>query len=713
MTVEIPVGPGVPTWTSTRYTATVNGSACWVGGRTQVLRNFNTAMGTATNSYEQSWVKVGTDETVTIEVTRIAGAITSASLTPNYPDIQSSIVAGKLRLVVPAGRLFHVSINGDAGNLLHVFSNPVQDTVPVGAVEWSTSGLGGIIPNGTKLKFSAGIHTLPSPFIVGSNVTIHIDRNAVVDGNYYIPAADDTVWQGAGNCILTSITNEALWALGQASGFAATLPYWVFIGVPLASETPLFRRKNIVRGLTFFAIPTGIAYWGINRWIDCQFITPYHPGASGVWSAYPHPTTGEASIEHCYGFAGDDAIDGLAYAKTTVTNCVTGTTLNGNCVLSYWADQFDDGTTSITFDDCDWFHMGNADTDTDDTYVQRGGHTIMHAVVDGYATERLRGRFDVFSSGTNKVWGRIRSRAFYFAVRSYPYASPIDPDQARDQVGQISNIDIRGWEFEFAPEQPSIITANGRENAPHRIYFTDVTFAGTKLKPHNFLEFFELDSEAYRIYVAGHPMVTEVDICNQALSLLGDVGQITSIDPPDGSAQALVCNRFYDQAIDATLQMHAWSFAVKHETLVAATNDRDEWAYAYEVPDGLLRVLFVLPATTRQDFPDQFSEAGRDYAIELDADDAPILYTNMANARIRFIKRITNEALFSPLFIQAAAAHLASLMAGAIIKGNEGMAVSDRCLQRFSAYLGKAAQHDSKQRVANAQYQVPWHAARN
>ena len=710
MTVELPVGPGVPTWTSTRYTATVNGSACWVSGYTQTLRNFYTAMGTGNVAYEQSTVKVGTNETVAIEVTRIAGAITSYELEPPYPDVTAAISAGKLQLSVPAGRFFQVRINGDMGNILHVVSNPVQDAVPVGAVEWSTSGLGGVIPNGTKLKFSAGVHTLPSPFIVGSNVTIHVDRNAVVDGNYYFPNSTDCVWQGNGNLVMTSTTSEAVFALGISGGFAAVVQYVLFCGYSLVGEPLMFQRNNIVRGVTILKVPFFAVYWGINQWIDCHYIEPYHAGASFAFAAYPHPTTGDGLIDHCYGFTGDDCFDALPYCNLTIRDSLMGTTTNGCIVASYWADETEGATTTVV-EDCDFFHLGLADTDTDDTYVQRGGQTILHAEVDGYATERLKGRFN-FTMRRCKVWGRIRSRFCNIATKQYPY-TPGGADQLREGQGQIAGFHFEDLEFELAPEQPSIIAANNRENAPHRLYFDRVTIAGEKLKPHNFLEFFELDSDSYRVYVAGHPMVTEVDICNQALSLLGDVGQITSIDPPDGSAQALVCNRFYDQAIDATLQMHAWSFAIKHEELVAATNDRDEWAYAYEVPDGLLRVLFVLPETTRQDFPDQFSEAGRDYAIELDADDAPILYTNMANARIRFIKRITNEALFSPLFIQAAAAHLASLMAGAIIKGNEGMAVSDRCLQRFSAYLGKAAQHDSKQRVANAQYQVPWHAARN
>ena len=56
-------------------------------------------------------------------------------------------------------------------------------------------------------------------------------------------------------------------------------------------------------------------------------------------------------------------------------------------------------------------------------------------------------------------------------------------------------------------------------------------------------------------------MASEVDICNLALSHLGDTATIASLDPPEGSAQAEHCARFYPIARDSLLEMHAWGFA--------------------------------------------------------------------------------------------------------------------------------------------------------
>ena len=58
-------------------------------------------------------------------------------------------------------------------------------------------------------------------------------------------------------------------------------------------------------------------------------------------------------------------------------------------------------------------------------------------------------------------------------------------------------------------------------------------------------------------------MSSEIDICNLALARLGDDATVASIDPPEGSAQAEQCARFYSIARDTMLEMHDWRFATK------------------------------------------------------------------------------------------------------------------------------------------------------
>ena len=56
-------------------------------------------------------------------------------------------------------------------------------------------------------------------------------------------------------------------------------------------------------------------------------------------------------------------------------------------------------------------------------------------------------------------------------------------------------------------------------------------------------------------------MASDVDICNLALSFLGDDANVSSISPPEGSQQSEHCARFYPIARDGLLQMHNWNWA--------------------------------------------------------------------------------------------------------------------------------------------------------
>lgn len=210
--------------------------------------------------------------------------------------------------------------------------------------------------------------------------------------------------------------------------------------------------------------------------------------------------------------------------------------------------------------------------------------------------------------------------------------------------------------------------------------------------------------------------LSDVDICNLALGFVGHGRKIESLWPADPSQAAQLCETYYETAISAVLEMHAWSFATRYAELTAITSDRDEWAYAYEVPELLLRVLNVLPQGAYQDVPETWSRAGQDYAIEqtgathtaseqahtaeLHSHGAVsrVLYTNIPNARLRYVEQCEDARAFTPLFRLAVAWHLASIIAAPLIGGDQGMAVAQRCSQMFSAYLAQARQHDTKNR---------------
>ena len=206
-------------------------------------------------------------------------------------------------------------------------------------------------------------------------------------------------------------------------------------------------------------------------------------------------------------------------------------------------------------------------------------------------------------------------------------------------------------------------------------------------------------------------MSSEVDIVNLALSFLGDDATVSSLDPPEGSAQAEHCARFYPIARDALLQMHAWDIATKRVTGAARTSETTSWGFAYAKPSNCLQMIAVLPPDASDDYvapnASLFEQTGVSqslYALQLQTqpyeqetlnDGTPVVYTDQENAQLRYIARVTDATRFSPLFVVALARLVAHFMAGPVIKGDAGRAEADGQYKKFLIEFGKAAAQDS------------------
>lgn len=205
-------------------------------------------------------------------------------------------------------------------------------------------------------------------------------------------------------------------------------------------------------------------------------------------------------------------------------------------------------------------------------------------------------------------------------------------------------------------------------------------------------------------------MASEISICNLALSHLGDVATVASIDPPEGSAQAEHCAIFYPQARDTLLEMHAWTFATRRVQGAELVASAWAWRYAYALPQNCLKVLSVLPYNSLSDC------ISEDYDVEAGADGERILLTDLQGATIRYIHRVEDPSKYSPLFVDALAWLLASHLAGPVIKGDTGAAAASRCFQTFRVQLAAATASDASQRRGDPrrdEHATPWIRGRN
>ena len=218
-------------------------------------------------------------------------------------------------------------------------------------------------------------------------------------------------------------------------------------------------------------------------------------------------------------------------------------------------------------------------------------------------------------------------------------------------------------------------------------------------------------------------MASEVDICNIALSHLGDTSTVASLDPPEGSAQSEHCARFYPIARDSLLEMHTWSFATKRVQLAQLGSGWPEWDFAYAAPADMVNIVAVLPPGATDDYSQVpiGAPAGTGgvyvpvpFACETNEAGAYVIYTDQDDAVARYTALVTDTTRFSPLFVTTLSWHLASMLAGPILKGDVGQAEAKRCaLVAFgpdgqSGVFGQAVQSDAGQRRIIPQHNVAW-----
>lgn len=182
-------------------------------------------------------------------------------------------------------------------------------------------------------------------------------------------------------------------------------------------------------------------------------------------------------------------------------------------------------------------------------------------------------------------------------------------------------------------------------------------------------------------------MATEVDICNMALSFLGDRATLTSIDPPEGSAQAEHCARFYPMALQELLSVMPWSFATKRSELAEFSDEIPGTAFAYALPFDCLSIQAVYSKSGRIMNKWTLERAGVARGI---LTDEPISY-------VRYTSVDVPSSIFSPTFALALAHLLASKLAGSMVTGSSGQELAQAQIKLYELYMNKAKLEDARQ----------------
>lgn len=208
-------------------------------------------------------------------------------------------------------------------------------------------------------------------------------------------------------------------------------------------------------------------------------------------------------------------------------------------------------------------------------------------------------------------------------------------------------------------------------------------------------------------------MASVVDICNAAIAHYGGSAQVTAIDPPDGSAEAGRCARFYPMARREMMSLPGLLFNKKRQQLTQTDNPSSVWTYAYALPSDCLRARRILSQALLQStafWPfsevitvDQltfFDERGSaDFDIE-----GQVLLTNEPEAVLLYSVDVLDPARFPPTFVTALSYLLASYLVGPVIKGRPGAQAAAQYRQMATSMARSSAAEDANQSSASAEY---------
>ncbi len=155
--------------------------------------------------------------------------------------------------------------------------------------------------------------------------------------------------------------------------------------------------------------------------------------------------------------------------------------------------------------------------------------------------------------------------------------------------------------------------------------------------------------------------MSETDICNQALGVIGALRIDNLDDTSEPNPQTIQCRLHYEQTRDALIRSHYWRFASTRANLTEDSESPDfEFDNQFDLPDDFMRLKSVFGDNSTATENTRYS-----FAIE-----GQLLLTNDSTVELRYIKKVTDVTEFDPLFIEVLILKLALKLTGPLTGGS-------------------------------------------
>ena len=210
--------------------------------------------------------------------------------------------------------------------------------------------------------------------------------------------------------------------------------------------------------------------------------------------------------------------------------------------------------------------------------------------------------------------------------------------------------------------------------------------------------------------------VSEVSICNMALSKIGASSSIESLT--EDSAEAKECNLWYTFSRKQALASNDWSFARRRLTLATHGDDPPDgiWGYRYQYPSDCIQFRKIeSPVSGAGVWSPEEKRLVADadaipFSIELDEDqDSKSILSNLDNAIGVYTMNLTEVTLFSEFFVTALSTAIAVNVAYALTKKSK---LEDKMAQRFQQLILVAQAVDGNEQMESPPREASWHRGR-
>lgn len=149
--------------------------------------------------------------------------------------------------------------------------------------------------------------------------------------------------------------------------------------------------------------------------------------------------------------------------------------------------------------------------------------------------------------------------------------------------------------------------------------------------------------------------MSKLEICNTALAMV-NANILSSLE--DGSREAELCNKFWDNTRQCELRLHDWNFAYSQSKLTKIGTGEligEINGYIYDKPAGALTILKTYNFGDRE---------CHDYKLFFyPATGKEIIFTFLDEAWAGYIRDITDTSLYDPTFAYQLSAALALRLA--------------------------------------------------